>query len=291
LLKSPDYDDARLSVMLERTRERSQALRRRQRRRKRQAVIGAVAAVILLAGGTTYGLTAGLGGAGHPARAVSTLTAVTGCPGLAAASGTLEQVDGTSLVLKTGGGKLVTVTAPASVKVSRQATTAVSEITNGTHVIVAGMGSSGRIAARRIIIGTLPTLHGPPPAHLPHRRQGHPAHHTPRRSPAQGGRAEGTVTDASVGGFTLITADFRIQVTTSGSTTVYSQTTSTVGQLQLGGFTIAVGSATSVGRLAAASIEQGDLLPRFGHAGGIIAQPWLGCSPSAVATTAFLTAG
>jgi hypothetical protein len=70
-------------------------------------------------------------------------TAVNGCPGLAATSGVLERVTGTSLVLKTPSGAPVTVTTTASAKVSRQVTGTVSGIRDGMHVIVQGAGSAG----------------------------------------------------------------------------------------------------------------------------------------------------
>jgi hypothetical protein len=254
-------------------------------RRRRRLVIAAAAAVIVAAGSIWYGL----GGAGRPAGAVKELTAVNGCPGLAATSGTLERVTGTSLVLKTPGGEPVTATISASAKISRQVSRTVSAITNGTQVVVAGTGSAGGIAARVITVATLAKLHSPPPPI--HRGHGRPSRHE-RRLPAGAGRAEGTVADARAGGFTLITSGgFRIQVTTSGLTRVYTQARSTVGQLRPGVFTIAVGSAKSDGTLAAATIEQGTGMMHFQHGGGIVAQPWLGCSPTAVATAAFLTAG
>jgi hypothetical protein len=287
LLTSPDYDDAHLSVMLERAKNRSWALRRRQRRW--QAVIAGAAAAILVAGGAWYGLIARPGGAGHAGGTANELTAVNGCPGLAAASGMLERVKGSSLVLKTPGGAPVTVITSASSTLSRQVTGTVRDITTGTHLIVAGTGSGGGIAARSIVMGALPRLHGPPPAH---RRQGHPSQHGPQRSPARGGRADGTVTNVSTGSFTLLTfGGFHIRVTTSGSTTVYTQAPSTVSQLRAGQFTIAVGRAKADETLAAATVEQGNLMPRFEHGSGIVAQPWLGCSPSAITTAAFLTAG
>jgi hypothetical protein len=264
-------------------------MRGRRPGRRRQVMLAAAAAVIVAAGGIWYGLAAGLGGAGRPAGAVNALTAVNGCPGVAAASGVLERVTGASLVLKTPGGALVTVTTTAAATVSRQVTGTVSGLRDGTHVIVSGTGSGAGIAAAGIVIGPRTGLHEPPPTR---HRQGHAAHHGPRRSPAAGGRADGTVTGISRGGFTLSTpGGFRIRVTTSGSTTVYTQAKSTVGQLKAGEFTIAVGTAQAGGTLAAATIEQGNLMPRFEHGGGIIAQPWLGCSPSAVATAAFLAAG
>lgn len=251
-------------------------------------LVAAAAAVILAAGGIWYGLAAGPGRDGRPPGAVNAVTAVKGCPGLAATSGTLTRVAGPGLVLKTPGGTLVTVTAPAAAKVSRQVTGTLSDIRDGAQVIVNGTGSAAGIAARQILVGPLPRLHAPP--HAP-RRHGRPPRHGARRSPALGGRAAGTVTRLSQGGFTVNAHGVRIRITTSGSTTVYIQATSTVSQLRDGEFTIAVGHAKADGTLAAKIIEQGNLIPRFQHGGRTIRQSWLGCSPAAIATTAFLAAG
>jgi hypothetical protein len=261
------------------------------RRRRRRVVMAAAAAVVLVAGGTWYGLTAGLGGAGRPAGAVNELTAVKGCPGLAATSGTLERVPGTRLVLKTPGGEPVTVTTSAQTTISRQVAGRVSDITDGASVIVFGAGSRGGIAARRIMIGMPPGLSsGPAPARD---RQGHaPGRPRQRRSAAPGDGAVGRVTDASAGRFTVVMpGGFRVRVTTSGSTTVYAQAAATVGQFRAGGFVVAVGSVKAGGALAAATVEQGAGLPRIQHGNGIVRRPWLGCSPSAVAAAALLAAG
>lgn len=220
------------------------------------------------------------------------LTAVSGCPGLAATSGTLERVTGSSLVLKTPGGEPVTVTTSTSIKISRQVTGTVSDITDGAQVIVHGTGSDGVIAAQRISIGPLPRVHGQlPPRHRRGRpRGGHPDGRP--RSPARGGIANGTVTDASTGSFTVIMpGGFHVPVTTSGSTTVYTLATATLGQLRTGEFVIAVGSAKADGALAAATVEQGADVPHIQHGNGIVPQPWLGCSPAAVATAALLSVG
>jgi hypothetical protein len=282
LLTSPDYDDARLSAMLERAKGRSRALRQRQRRRL--AVIAAAAAVVLAAGGTWYGL----GAAGRPAGAVNEIAAVGGCRRLAATSGTLARVTGASLVLKSTGDAPVTVTVPASASVSRQVAGTAGDITDGAYVIVFGTGSRGRIAALHIMTGTLPGLSsGPAP---PRGRRGHAPHPGQRRS-AAGGVAAGKVTGAHAGGFTVIEGGVGVRVTISGSTTVYAQASATVGQLQPGTFVVAVGTAKAGGALVAATVQQGAGLPHIQHGNGIVWPSWLGCSPSAVATAALLAAG
>jgi hypothetical protein len=259
-------------------------------RRWRQVVVAA-AAVILLAAGTSYGLTAGRSSAGRPAGAANMLTDVHGCPGLAATSGALERVTGTSLVLKAPGGEPVTVTTSVSTTLSRQVAGTVSDVTDGANVVVFGVGSRGGFAARRIIIEALPELsYGPPALHLHRRRP--PGHAQKPNSSIPAGRAGGTVADAGTGSFTLImSGGFHFRVTTSGSTTVYAQAKVTLGQLQAGGFVVAAGRVTAGGALAAATVEQGALMPHIQHGNGIVQNPWLGCSPAAVATASLLAAG
>lgn len=288
---------ARLAIAAAQSEEmRSGHRHGRDRSRRRLLVIAAAAAGVLVIGGTSYGLTAGLGGSGpsagtpdadgHAATGAG-LAAVSGCPGLEATSGTLERVNGTSLVLQTLGGAPVTVTVPASAKVTRQVTGSVSDIADGTQVIVRGTGSAGTIAAQSISIAVVPKLPGLP----------HPGH---RRGPTRtfrgpagtGGIAIGTVTGAGTGSFTVIMpGGLRVPVTTSGSTTVLTLASASLSQLQAGELIVAVGSA-GPDALAAATVEQGTQLPQVVSPGnGIARVPGLGCSPSAVATAALLSAG
>jgi hypothetical protein len=263
-------------------------------RGKGRLLVAAAAALMLAAGGLSYGLVRVLGGNENSSVvAAAGVTAVNGCPGLAATAGTLERVTGTSLVLKAPGGAPETVTTSASTKLSRQVAGTVSDITDGANVVVFGPGAHGGIAARRIIISALPELSSGPPAPRHRHGHGHPPTHAqkPNSSPP-GGRAGGTVADASTGSFTVIMpGGFHLRVTTSGSTTVYAQATATLGQLQSGGFVVAAGSVTADGALAAATVEQGALMPHIQHGNGIVQEPWLGCSPSAVATALLLAAG
>jgi Domain of unknown function (DUF5666) len=265
--------------------------------RRRLLVIAVAAAGILAIGGASYGLTAGLGGSGPPAGAPKAngsrgtgagLTAVSGCPGLEATSGTLDRVNGASLVLKTAGAAAVTVTASASTNVARQVTGSISDVADGAQVIVHGTGSDGTIAAQNISIAVLPKLPGPP--HHGHRRG---LIRTGRGAVGQGGIAIGTVADASTGSFTVVMpGGLRAPVTTSGSTTVLTLASASLSQLQAGDLVVAVGSAAPDGALAAATIEQGTQLPQVIPRGnGIAKLPRLGCSPSAVATAALPPAG
>ena len=91
-----------------------------------------------------------------PAHGTGTaLTAVSGCAGLELANGTLEQVNGSSLVIKTASGQPVTVTTTASTRVS-VAGALLSDITDGASVIVLGPSSGGTIAAASVTVGPPP---------------------------------------------------------------------------------------------------------------------------------------
>ena len=96
------------------------------------------AAALILLGAAGYAATTPL--TRHAPGTV--LTAVGGCTGVELASGTLEQVNGSSLVIKTASGQPVTVTTTASTTVS-VAGPLLSDITDGASVIVLGPSSGG----------------------------------------------------------------------------------------------------------------------------------------------------
>jgi len=297
-------------------------------RRRRVALVSAAAAVVL--GVTGYGLDSMVGSSSaRPAAAGAAPTSAaelaaaltpTECTRLGVGAGTLESVSGSRLVVRTGAGKLIPVTASGSTQITRQVVGSLRDIKNGMQVFVDGTGSSSgaSIAARQVAV--LPKLaNGPEP---PPRLIG-PA--DIGKLLAQRGRANGTVTDAGAGGFTVITpGGHRVRVTTSSATTVIEQANATVAQLQNGKYTVAVGTPQSDGTLAAASIQQNALagsaggfgrmavqlppghgplpaeLPRLGsqppiplpghsHPKGPFAG--LGCNSGAIATTAMLRAG
>jgi len=219
----------------------------------------AAAAAAVLIGGASYGISAAL--TGHAPRTATTgpeaavLTSVKGCTGLKQADGTLEQVNGTILVIKTRTGQQVSVTttAPTMFAMSR---VPLSYITNGTRVVVEGSMSGGTIAAQRVILGRpLPGV----------------------RILKSPGTAEGTVMRAGTAGFTLVTASgTRIPVTTSSRTDVATRLrAATVSQLRTGIATTAVGRAGPHRTLSAIEVDQpspglhGKLAPR-------------GCSPTSI---------
>ena len=159
------------------------------------------------------------------------LTAVTGCSQLQQANGTLEQVNGSSLVIKTASGQPVTVTTTATTFVSMSGTL-LRDITNGASVMVRGSRSDGTIKAAIVTVGQ-PFSAVNPPGFVP---------------------VQGTVSDASTAGFTLVTSSgTRIPVTTSGGTLVVIPHASP-GQLQAGASIFAVGHAEPDGTLSAIAV-------------------------------------
>ena len=183
------------------------------------------------------------------------LTAVTGCNQLEQADGTLEQVNGSSLVIKTASGQPVTVTTRATTFVSMSGPL-LSDITDGASVMVRGDSSGGRIAAAIVTVGQ------------PFRAV-NPAGFVP---------VQGTVSDASTAGFTLVTSSgTRIPVTTSGDTLVVIPHASP-GQLQPGATIFALGHAGPNGTLTARAVAAVSQLPAGPHIGVSVKD----CSPSSV---------
>jgi hypothetical protein len=259
---------------------------------RRRVLVAAAAACALAAGSTAYGLTAADSRTGtNTVTATARLTAVNGCVDLRATLGTLEQVNGATLMVRSwwSSGHLVTVTTSASTKISQVETGSLSGITDGAHVLVSGTNSGGGIAAQRVSIANSTEQAAPPkpPGGLP-------------RGTVQIPLTSGTVADASAGGFTVITADgTRVPVTTSRSTSVFVVANVGVSQLRAGELTVAVGTAGPNGTLAATTVEQG-VVPAGGSgerlqfpvnpSNGISGAP-LGCSAPAIATAALLAAG
>jgi len=216
----------------------------------------AAAALVLLVGvGEVTGLVhVYLSGPGTE----TALTAVTGCSQLEQAEGTLEQVNGTSLVIKTASGRPVTVTTTASTFVSMSGAL-LSDITDGASATVRGYSSDGTIAAAFVTVG--PPFSGVnPPGFVP---------------------VQGTVSDASTAGFTLVTSGgTRVPVTTSGDTMVIVPHAS-LGQLQAGATIFAFGHAGSAGTLTAKAVAEIRQLPSGGHIS--IHTSARGCSPISIA--------
>jgi hypothetical protein len=198
----------------------------RPRRRTILAASAAAAAVVLA--GVGYAASAALSGpAAGPA-----LTAVSGCAMLREVAGTLEQVHGSSLVIKAPGGQPVTVTTTAGTLVSMTSPLRVG-ITDGASVEVRGATSGGALKAAIVTVGP-PFSAVRPPGSV---------------------SVQGTAADASARGFTLVTSGgTRIPVTTSGATLVVMPH-ARLGQLRPGTAAFAVGRAGPHGTLAARGVS------------------------------------
>ncbi len=226
------------------------------RRRALLAAGGAAAALVLLVG---VGEMAGVvnvrfGGGGNGTG--TTLTAVTGCSRIEQASGTLERVNGGSLVIKTASGHPVTVTTTASTFVALSGVL-LGDIKDGASVMVRGTRSGETIKAAVVTIGQPYTAVNPPGSFVP---------------------VKGTVADAGTGGFTLVTSSgTRIPVTTSGSTLVVIPHASP-GQLPAGATIFALGDAGPNGTLSARAVAAVSQLPPGAQAHTSVKD----CSPGSI---------
>ena len=199
----------------------------------------AAALVLLVAIGSAAGVVhVHFGGGGTQ----TTLTAVTGCSQIEQADGTLEQVHGSGLVIRTASGQPVTVTTTATTFVSMSGPL-LSYITDGASVMVRGSRSGGTINAAIVTVGQ-PFSAVNPPGFVP---------------------LQGTVSDAGTAGFTLVTSSgTRIPVTTSGGTLVVIPHASP-GQLQAGATILAVGHPGPDRTLSATALAAVTQLPAGGH--------------------------
>ena len=224
--------------------------------RRTMLVAGSVAAVFVLL--VVAGVAAGVVHVHFGDNGTETaLTAVTGCSQLEQADGTLEQVNGSSLVIKTASGQPVTVTTTAATFVSMSGAL-LGDITDGASVMVRGSRSGGTITAAIVTVGQ-PFSAVNPPGFVP---------------------VQGTVADAGTAGFTLVTASgTRIPVTTPGGTLVVIPHASP-GQLQAGATIFAVGHAGPDGTLSARAVAAVSQLPSGAHIG--VSVKVKDCSPRSI---------
>jgi hypothetical protein len=224
--------------------------------RRAMVLAGSAAAALVLAAGigeATGAVHLRFGNGGTE----TTLTAVTGCSQLEQADGTLEQVNGGSLVIKTASGQPVTVTTTAATFLSASGPL-LGDITDGASVVVWSAGSDGTVKAVVVTVGQPSSVVNPT-----------------RLVPVQG-----TVADASAAGFTLVTpGGTRIPVTTSGGTLVVIPH-ARPGQLQAGASIFALGQAGPAGTLSAEAVAAITQLPSGGRIG--TSTSVRDCSPSSI---------
>lgn len=198
-------------------------------RRAALVAASAAAALVLLIG---IGAVAGIVHVhfGAPGRQPA-LTAVTGCDQLRQADGTLRQVTGSSLIVKTGGGSAVTVTTTPSTMIAMSGPL-LSDITDGATVQVRGSEAGRTIQAAIVTVGQ-PFAAVRPPGSAP---------------------VQGTVTDAGSAGFTLVTSGgSRFAVTTSADTLVVVPV-ARLNELHAGTSIFALGQAGPGGTLSARAV-------------------------------------
>jgi hypothetical protein len=185
------------------------------------------------------------------------LTAVTGCTQLEQAEGTLERVNGDNLVIQTASGRSVTVTTTPSTFVSMSGPLR-SDITDGASVMVRGNTAEGTIQAAIITVGQ-PFSAVNPPGFVP---------------------AQGTVSNASTAGFTLVTpTGTRVVVSTSSDTLVVVPHASP-DQLKTGSTIYALGSVGLDGSLSARAVAAVTQLQAGGHLSEHVSVK--DCSPSSI---------
>jgi hypothetical protein len=222
--------------------------------RRAMLVAGSVAAALVLLAGVgevTGTVHVHLSGPGTG----TALTAVTGCSWLEQAGGTLERVDGSSLVIKTASGHPVTVTTTAATSVSMSGPL-LGDITDGASVMVRGDRSGETISAAVVTVGQ-PFSAVNPAGFVP---------------------VQGTVSGAGTAGFTLVTSGgTRVRVTTSGGTLVVVPHAS-LGQLRAGTAIFAVGHAGPGGTLSARGVAAVTQLPAGPHLGVSVKD----CSPRSI---------
>jgi hypothetical protein len=239
--------------------------------RRRSTLTAGAAAAVLLIGGVSAALAGHTPGAARTGAKTAALTAVNGCAGLEKTDGILEQANGTSLVIKTASGQLVTVTTTATTKVG-MFTAPLSDITNGASVTAAGHSSNGTIEAEDVFVGQ--RIGG-----------GRVGRRGQVQTPPGIVAVHGTVSDASAAGFTVVTpTGTQVPVITSSDTVVHVSHAS-LSQLQADASTIALGHAGPDGTLSGLAVLQS--LP--GSLGSLNVK---GCSPASIddaVTTALIS--
>lgn len=265
---------------------------------RRRHTMVAAAATALVAAGTTYGLVAShgesprgtaaaRGGPSAPRATAAGLTTVQGCPGMYLTAGTLEQVNGTQLIIQPPTAQPVTVATASSTAVTIPAGGTVSDITDGSQVIVRGTSSGQTLAAAEVDIraAALPAPSSFAPVPGGARKTGQLG---PGAAPPV---AIGTVANSSDGSFTVVMSaptDLQVQVTTSNSTKVVTTASASLTQLNLGANAVAVGPIGANGVLTASTVAESSSGNGALVAGRLVRLRTSSCSASAITSAAIL---
>ena len=267
--------------------------------RRRNSMVAVAAAAAMVAGGTGYGLTAAQGSSsrlsGGPSSlptAAAGLTAVHGCPGKYVTAGTLEKVSGTQAMIRPAASRqLVTVATSPSTVTTRPVSGGVSDITDGSRVVVQGTWSGRRLAATQVGIEAGIPAPGSVGPRLP-RHPGKLRKVGPPKGVFPPPFASGTVVNAHDGRFTVvmrrpIPGVRRVRVITSNSTKVLADASTSLSQLNPGSNVVAVGRIGRGGILQASSVTEPSLVG-IELPGGLVKLRASGCSASAITTAAIL---
>jgi hypothetical protein len=264
---------------------------------RRRHTMVAAAATALVAAGTTYGLVAShgepprgtaaaRGGPGTRRATAAGVTTVQGCPGMYLTAGTLEQVNGTQLIIQPPTAQPVTVATSSSTAVTIPAGGTVSDITDGSQVIVRGTSSGETLAAAEVdISAALPAPSSFAPVPPDARKTGQLG---PGAAPPV---AIGTVANSSDGSFTVVMSaptDLQVQVTTSNSTKVVTTASVSLTQLNLGANAVAVGPVGANGVLTASTVAESSSGNGALVAGRLVRLRTSSCSASAITSAAIL---
>jgi hypothetical protein len=279
--------------------------------RRRNTVVAVAGAAALVAAGTGYSLTAAQGGTGasrgadasgganasaesssrsHAQPTIAAgLTAVRGCPGMYITAGTLMRVSGAQLVVQPLNDRHhVTADTTASTSITRPASGTLSDITDGSHVLVQGTWSGQELAATEV--GIEAALPAPPVPKFP--ANGHVRTHVIKGSPGPP-FAAGTVADAHDGGFTVILrnpiarpgARTQVRVITSSATEVVGRVSTSASQLDLGSNVVAVGPIGAGGVMTASTVAESSIIGTL-LAGGPVELKPSSCSATAIEAAA-----
>jgi hypothetical protein len=272
-------------------RARRPASRWRAGRERRARLAAAAAVLVVVAGGAGYGIYDLAGSPGRSLVQPAAVTAVAGCSGLESVTGTLQTIEGSTLVIRSADGSTVRITTAVGTHTIRQQSASMAAIRDGEAVIVTGTYSDGSLKAARV--GQLSAV---PPV---------PSSADAARILNQG-QAVGTLADLAAGRFAVVEpGGNRVAVTTSSSTRVIATLPADPARLQIGARTAAVGKAGPNGTLVASTLDQQALPlhlvgPPTAPIAGAPSRPasgtersrsplgGLGCDPATVATAALI---